>query len=132
VLADRERARAEQVRTQAPSTAPTPVAVAELADGDEIDPGGGVSAVAVAVPGHPPGSVAFHLAGPRMLVSGDTVARRPDGTVIPGVVNVDRTMAVGSRRRQAGLDVDVVCFSHGEPLTEEASAARRAAAANLG
>jgi glyoxylase-like metal-dependent hydrolase (beta-lactamase superfamily II) len=67
-----------------------------LADGDEIDLGGGVSAVAVAAPGHTPGSVAFHLPGPRVLFTGDTVAR------------------------------------HGEPLTEEASAALRAAAANVG
>jgi glyoxylase-like metal-dependent hydrolase (beta-lactamase superfamily II) len=45
-----------------------------------------------------------------------------------GVFNVDRAQAAASFRRLAALDVAVVCFGHGEPLTQDAAAALRNAA----
>jgi glyoxylase-like metal-dependent hydrolase (beta-lactamase superfamily II) len=128
-LADWERPLWEEVSSQLPAQ-PTPLVPPsvdrELADGDE--PGFGDGAVAVAVPGHTPGSVAFYLPRHRVLFTGDAAARGPEGRVICGVFNADRGQAAASFRRLAALDVAVACFGHGEPLTAGAAAAFRAAA----
>jgi len=92
----------------------------EVTDGDPL-PGG---AVVVGVPGHTPGSIAVHLPRERVLFTGDTIARTPDGRVVLGVFNVDRARARASATKQAELDVAVACFGHGEPL-EDASAVLR-------
>jgi glyoxylase-like metal-dependent hydrolase (beta-lactamase superfamily II) len=133
-LADWERPLYDQATSQVTSEAtrepqqpPAPPRIdRELGDDDELAFGGG--AVAVAVPGHTPGSVAIHLPRHRVLFTGDAAARTPDGTVIGGVINVDRAQAAASFRRLAGLDAAVACFGHGEPLTDDATAALRAAA----
>jgi len=130
-LADWERPLHERVMSQLatrPAAPLTPPRIdRELADGDELDFGDG--AVAVAAPGHTPGSVAFYLPRHRVLFTGDAVARGEDGRVIGGVFNVDRAQAASSLRRLAELDTEVACFGHGEPLTADATAALRAAAA---
>jgi glyoxylase-like metal-dependent hydrolase (beta-lactamase superfamily II) len=130
-LADWEVPLFDQVSRHLPAAPPAPVRIdRELDDGDEIAFGGG--AVAVSVPGHTPGSVGFYLPGPRVLFSGDTAARRPNGQVMPGVFNTDRAQATASFRRLAGLDTDIACFGHGQPLTRDAAAQLRAAAQQLG
>ena len=129
-LADWERPIYEQVMSQLPAEPVIPPRIdRELADGDEL--GFGDGAVAVAVPGHTPGSVAFYLPRHRVVFTGDAVARREDGTVICGVFNVNRAQAAASLRRLAGLSVAVACFGHGEPLTGDAAAALQAAARSL-
>jgi glyoxylase-like metal-dependent hydrolase (beta-lactamase superfamily II) len=137
-LADWERPLYEQVTSQATSHVTSPAAPErptpprierELSDGDEL--GFGDGAVAVAVPGHTPGSVAIYLPRHQVLFTGDAAARTPDGTVICGVFNVDRAQAAASFRRLAGLDVAVACFGHGEPLTDDAAAALLSAAERL-
>ncbi|MEU4428796.1 MBL fold metallo-hydrolase [Actinoplanes sp. NPDC024001] len=129
VLSDWEQRLWEQVHTQVPDEPPAPVRVdREVGDGDDIDLGGGVHAVAVAVPGHTPGSVAYYLPEPRILFTGDTIARGPDGTVILGVFNADPARAAASLRRQAELDTDIACFGHGLPAVGDAAAALRQAA----
>jgi glyoxylase-like metal-dependent hydrolase (beta-lactamase superfamily II) len=133
-LADWERPLYAQVTSQSTSeVAQAPVTPPridrELSDGDEL--GFGDGAVAVAVPGHTPGSVAIHLPRHQVLFAGDAAARTPDGTVICGVFNVNRAQAAASFRRLAGLDVAVACFGHGDPLTGDATAALRAAAERL-
>ncbi|WIM92489.1 MBL fold metallo-hydrolase [Actinoplanes oblitus] len=131
-LADWERPLFDQVHSRIPPVPPAPVRVdRELDDGDLIELGDGVRAVALAVPGHTPGSIAFHLPEPRVLFTGDTIARGPDGEVILGVFNVDPVQAITSFRRQARLDTEIVCFGHGQPLTENASTRLRAAAGLL-
>jgi glyoxylase-like metal-dependent hydrolase (beta-lactamase superfamily II) len=133
-LADWERRLFDQVRAQMPPHPPAPAPVRvdqELEDGDLVDLGGGVHAVTVTAPGHTPGSVAFYLPEPRVLFTGDTIARSPDGKVILGVFNVDPIEAVTSFKRQANLDVELACFGHGEPLTENAAAQLKAAAEPL-
>ena len=130
-LADWERPLYDQVTSQAPSQEaaepPAPPRIdRELSDGDEL--GFGDGAVAVAVPGHTPGSVAIYLPRHRVLFAGDAAARTPDGTVICGVFNVDRAQAASSFRRLAALSVDVACFGHGEPIVRDAAGALRAAA----
>jgi glyoxylase-like metal-dependent hydrolase (beta-lactamase superfamily II) len=133
-LADWERPLYDQVASQATSQdaaepAAPPRIDRELSDGDEL--GFGDGAVAVAVPGHTPGSVALYLPRHQVLFAGDAAARTPDGTVICGVFNVNRAQAASSFRQLAALSVDVACFGHGEPLIHDATAALRAAAQRL-
>ena len=64
--------------------------------------------MALAVPGHTPGSVALYLPRHRVLFTGDAVARGQEGKVICGVFNVDRAQAATSLRRLATLDAAVV------------------------
>lgn len=130
-LADWERPIYDQVMSQLPAQPVTPPRIdREIGDGDEL--GFGDGAVAVAVPGHTPGSVAVYLPRHRVLFTGDTVASRGDGTVIGGVFNVDRVQAAASLRRLAELDTTVACFGHGEPVTHHAAAQLRAAAQRTG
>ncbi len=53
-----------------------------------------------------------------MLFTGDTIANV--GTVMLGTFNQDRTQTVASFRRLAALDVETVCFGHGEPIGSRA------------
>jgi glyoxylase-like metal-dependent hydrolase (beta-lactamase superfamily II) len=125
-LADWERPIFERAASLLPAEPPAPVRVdRELDDGDPIDFGGG--AVTVAVPGHTPGSIAIYLPEHRVLFTGDIAARNPQPTgstnpVILGVFNVDPPQAAASFRRLAGLDTEVACFGHGDPITQDAAA----------
>ncbi len=129
-LADWEQPIYEQVMSQLPAQPLIPPRIdRELTDGDKL--GFGDGAVAIAVPGHTPGSVAVYLSRHRVLFTGDAVARRQDGTVICGVFNVNRAQAAASLRRLGGLDATVACFGHGEPLTHDAAAELQSAAQRL-
>ncbi|GAA1542697.1 MBL fold metallo-hydrolase [Actinomadura kijaniata] len=130
VLADWERPIWDGVQARIKDVPePDPVRVTRPLDGgDEIDLGGGTTAVAVAAPGHTPGSVALHLPDERVLFTGDTVARGPDGRVILGVFNCDPEQAAATFRDLASLDAEIACFGHGDPARENAAAELRAAA----
>lgn len=132
VLSGWERHLYDQIHATMPTDPPAPVRVdLELRHGDVIDLGGGVEAVAVAVPGHTPGSVAFHLPRERVLFTGDTIARAPDGTVMLGVFNADPAEAAASMCHQAALRPEIACFGHGDPLTEDTAPRLAEAAARL-
>ena len=92
----------------------------ELDDGESVDDAGG--AVVVSAPGHTPGSIALHLPGQRLLLTGDTATRSGDGITL-GPFNVDRQRSWRSLRRFAALDLDIACFGHGPPLLAGASQA---------
>ncbi len=129
-LAGWERPIYDQVMSQLPAEPVMPPRIdREIEDGDEL--GFGDGAVAVAVPGHTPGSVALYLPQHQVLFTGDAAARGPDGTVICGVFNVNRAQAAASLRRLADLDATVACFGHGEPLTHAAAAELQAAAQHM-
>jgi glyoxylase-like metal-dependent hydrolase (beta-lactamase superfamily II) len=131
-LAGWERPLFEQVTSQLPAAQPAPVPVArEVTDGDELDLGGRTATV-LAVPGHTPGSIGLYFGARQLLLTGDTVARAPDGRVMPGVFNVDRPAAAASFRRLAALDADIACFGHGAPLTGRAGAILRVTAGLAG
>jgi glyoxylase-like metal-dependent hydrolase (beta-lactamase superfamily II) len=100
----------------------------ELEDGDLIEFGGG--ACVIATPGHTDGSIAIHLPEPGVLFTGDTVAHI-DGQVMLGVFNIDRAQTADSFRMLAQVETDLVCVGHGDPITDGAAAALRAAAAQL-
>lgn len=130
LAADWERELFRQVTSGLPAEPVAPVRVdRELDDGDLLDFGGG--ARVVAVPGHTPGSLALHLPGPGVLLTGDAVARGHDGRVMLGVFNADPAGAADSFHRLARLDVDIACFGHGDPLTQDASSHLRAAAEGI-
>ncbi|MFF9202630.1 MBL fold metallo-hydrolase [Streptomyces sp. NPDC014986] len=114
------------VRLLPPPDFEHPARVTELRDGDVLDLGDG--ARVVHVPGHTRGSIALHLPLHGVLFTGDTVAASPvDGTVMPGVFNLDRNQVLAACRRLAALDVEVACFGHGDPVTARADRALRAA-----
>lgn len=95
----------------------------ELSGGEVLDFGGG--AQILHVPGHTPGSIAIYLPEHKTLFTGDTVAN--EGGVLLGVFNQDEDLMLNGFRRLADLDVETVCFGHGEPIVEEAGTALRAA-----
>ncbi|MEV5874628.1 MBL fold metallo-hydrolase [Streptomyces sp. NPDC052101] len=104
-----------------------PASVTAVSDGDVLDFGGG--ARVLHVPGHTDGSIAVFLPAQGVLFTGDTVAASPvDGTVIPGVFNLDRPRLLASLGRLAELDADVACFGHGDAVVGGAAAALRRAA----
>lgn len=125
-LLDWERPIFEQVATQLPPVPPVPLRVDReratatcwTSVGERVWSG---------PRGTPRGSIAVHVPQQRVLFTGDSVARMPQGDVILGVFSVDREQAIMSLRRQAELDVEVVCFGHGEPLVQDAAAGLRAA-----
>ncbi|MFG2681443.1 MBL fold metallo-hydrolase [Streptomyces sp. NPDC048392] len=108
-----------------------PARVTEVADGDVLDFGGG--ARVVHAPGHTDGSIALSLPSRGVLFTGDAVAASPaGGAVMPGGFNVDRQRAVASFGRPAGLDPEVACFGHGDPVTVRAGEALRESARTYG
>ncbi|MEU3842925.1 MBL fold metallo-hydrolase [Streptomyces sp. NPDC028635] len=126
VLQDWERPlHAEVTRGLPPLSEATPPPVAHaVSDGDVLDFGGG--ARVVHVPGHTDGSIALHLPAHGVLFTGDTIAASPvDGTVMPGVFNLDRERALASLRQLAGLETEVACFGHGDAVTAGAGAVLR-------
>ncbi|MFE8947003.1 MBL fold metallo-hydrolase [Streptomyces sp. NPDC007856] len=115
---------AEVARHLPKGTPVPPAAVTGVADGDVLGFGGG--ARVIPVPGHTDGSIALFLPDERVLFTGDTVAASPvDGTVIPGVFNLDRPQLLASVVRLAELDAEVACFGHGDAVVGGAAAALR-------
>jgi glyoxylase-like metal-dependent hydrolase (beta-lactamase superfamily II) len=108
-----------------------PSQVTELSDGDELDFGGG--ARVVHVPGHTDGSIALHLPEYGVLFTGDTIAASPvDGSVMPGVFNLDHSQVLAACHRLAALDTRVACFGHGDPVIGQAGLVFREAADTYG
>ena len=128
-LADWERPIYDQVTRQLPASVPPVRVDRELRDGDELTFGGG--AVILAAPGHTPGSIACYLPQSRVLIAGDTIARRPDGQAMLGVFNTDPAQAASSFGRLAALDTEIVCSGHADPITENAASVLRAATGRL-
>jgi glyoxylase-like metal-dependent hydrolase (beta-lactamase superfamily II) len=89
----------------------------EADDGEPL--GFGDGAVAVRVPGHTDGSIAVHPPRHGVLFTGDTVARAD--RIMPGVFDTDRERTIASMSAPAAPAPSVVCFGHGEPVTEGAA-----------
>jgi glyoxylase-like metal-dependent hydrolase (beta-lactamase superfamily II) len=89
-----------------------------------------IGATVISVPGHTDGSIALHFGEAGALFTGD-VATENQGHVILGPFNHDRTQARESFRRFADIEVDTVCFGHGQPLQgQETRKLRDAASAD--
>jgi glyoxylase-like metal-dependent hydrolase (beta-lactamase superfamily II) len=113
-LTEVERPFAEQITPQVPPAPPVRVG-RQVRDGDAIRGGG----VIVSVPGHTPGSIAVHVPELALLFTGDTIAS-VEGQPILGPFNIDRAEAKLSVKKQAGLQFEVACFGHGDPLVGDA------------
>ncbi|MFI5960306.1 MBL fold metallo-hydrolase [Cryptosporangium sp. NPDC051539] len=96
----------------------------ELAD-DEVLPA--LDARVISTPGHTDGSIALLFEEDGVLFTGD-VATEYEGHVVLGPFNDDRPEARASFRRFATIDVDTVCFGHGQALRGPETAKLRAAA----
>jgi glyoxylase-like metal-dependent hydrolase (beta-lactamase superfamily II) len=119
---------AAAVRQLPQGTPVPPASVTEVSDGDVLGFGGG--ARVIHVPGHTDGSIALFLPAEGVLFTGDTVAASPaDGSVLPGVFNLDRPRLLASVRQLAELDAAVACFGHGDPVLKDAARALREVAA---
>lgn len=106
-----------------------PVEVARrLSGGDDL--GWDQPTCVVEVPGHTPGSIAIHLPDQRLLFTGDNIAAFGDRAIL-GPFNVVRSEAIESFRQLANLDIDIACFGHGDPISQNTSARLRSAAALL-
>ncbi|MFJ9382038.1 MBL fold metallo-hydrolase [Streptomyces sp. NPDC101455] len=96
----------------------------ELDDDEVLD---AIDARVLSTPGHTDGSIALHFPNEAVLFTGD-IATEHQGQVILGPFNHDRALARESFRRFADIDVDTVCFGHGQPLRGDDTALLRAAA----
>ena len=86
----------------------------------------------VHVPGHTPGSVCYYHPGRRIALVGDAINHRRGRLGAPPVTfSPDMTQAHASVEKIAALDLEVCCFGHGPPLTQEATPRVRAFAAAL-
>jgi glyoxylase-like metal-dependent hydrolase (beta-lactamase superfamily II) len=112
-----------QIAGSIPDAAPSRVD-RELDDNAVLD---AIGARVLSTPGHTDGSIALHFPDDAVLFTGD-VATRQQGQVMLGPFNHDRARARESFRRFADIDVDTVCFGHGQPLRGDDTAKLRAAA----
>jgi glyoxylase-like metal-dependent hydrolase (beta-lactamase superfamily II) len=97
-----------------PSAAPARVD-RELGDGEHLE---GLGARVIYTPGHTDGSIAFLFEEAGVLFTGD-VATQQRGQVVLGPFDNDRPKARQSFRKFADIEVDTVCFGHGQPLVGE-------------
>ncbi len=99
---------------------PMPDAVIPLADGDVLPVAGGLEVIHT--PGHTPGSVCLYARRDRLLFVGDVLQRRRTGVVFASWLYSDDVVAArASVKRLAGLDVQMIVFSHYPPLREGAA-----------
>jgi glyoxylase-like metal-dependent hydrolase (beta-lactamase superfamily II) len=104
-----------------------------LADGDEV---GGF--IVIESPGHTPGHLAFWRERDRVLILGDVLFHRNPATFRAGLAEpfefatFDPSANRESARRLAALEPEVVCFGHGEPLTDGARFQEFVAGLSLG
>jgi len=114
VLTPTEEGLYAQAVGHVPDAAPSRVD-RELEDDETLEE---ISVRVISTPGHTEGSIAFYFPDEKILFTGD-VATEQQGQVVLGPFDVDRDAARASFRRLGDLDVDSVCFGHGNPLTGE-------------
>ncbi len=87
---------------------------------------------ALHAPGHAPGQIALYHPERKILITGDALRHVNGQLTLPaGVVTPSRALAVETVRRLAKLDVEILCFGHGPPISEGANERLRAFASTL-
>lgn len=90
-----------------------------LHDGDTIDILGGLKVIHV--PGHTPGSIALYQPEQRIMFFGDVIFNEKSGLrIAPNIFNTDATQTEEAARKLASYPIDIACFGHGEPMSENA------------
>jgi glyoxylase-like metal-dependent hydrolase (beta-lactamase superfamily II) len=116
-----------QIADSIPSAPPARVD-RELGDDEQLE---GLGARVIYTPGHTDGSIAFLFEEAGVLFTGD-VATAQQGQVMLGPFDNDRAAARQSFRKfadiLADIEVDAVCFGHGQPLVGAETGKLRAAA----
>ncbi len=93
----------------------------QLEGGETLSPLGGLKVVHT--PGHTPGSISLFSPQRKLLIVGDALRIWHETIRLPPkLVSADLIQAIESVKRIAQLDFDIICFGHGKPLTEDASA----------
>ncbi len=101
-----------------------------LRGGETLDCMGGLQAVFT--PGHAPGHLAFWQPQKRILFCGDVLFNAPKFGLPPAFLTVDMDENKRSIRKLAELGPEVVCFGHGDPLTQNAAQTLTAFARQIG
>jgi glyoxylase-like metal-dependent hydrolase (beta-lactamase superfamily II) len=96
----------------------------ELGDDEHLDE---LGARVIYTPGHTDGSVIFLFEEAGVLFTGD-VATQQQGQIVLGPFDNDRPTARQSFRKLADINVDAVCFGHGQPLVGDETNKLKAAA----
>ena len=97
----------------------------QLEGGEVFSPLGGLKVIHT--PGHTPGSISLYAPQKKLLIVGDALNSPPMPTrarlrFSSKLVCSDLTQAIDSVKQIAQLDFDILCFGHGKPLTNDASA----------
>ena len=96
-----------------------------LQDREVIEAPGGLQVLHA--PGHTPGSIALYQPERRILFCGDVFFNKNPMTGKEGLqlslplFTLDMRQARESARKLAALPVEVLCFGHGEPISEGAN-----------
>jgi len=109
-----------------PNTRTKSVAVGRIVEDGEIMPDvmGGLQAIHT--PGHAPGHVAFWQAEHGVLFCGDVIFHMRKNMSLPWVMlTVDMEQDKQSVKKLAQLTPKIICFGHGEPITENATSRLR-------
>ncbi|MFN8375205.1 MAG: MBL fold metallo-hydrolase [Anaerolineae bacterium] len=88
----------------------------EVGDGDTIDAFGGLQVLLT--PGHSPGHLTFWQPEKRLAIIGDVLFHVLGVRLPPGFLTVDMEEDKRSVRKVANLNPDIVCFGHGDPITQ--------------
>ena len=84
-------------------------------------------------PGHSPGHISFWQPEQRILITGDTMMHLFGGLRLPiALFTVDMAENKRSIQKLADLNPAVLCFGHGEPITQNAAESLRAFAQRIG
>jgi len=104
----------------------------EIGEGDVLsEVMGGIHVIAT--PGHSAGHLAFWNPEKRTLICGDVIMRFAWGLQRPfSFFTVDAAENDRSIRRVAELDAEVICFGHGNPITENTAQTIRSFAHKIG
>jgi len=86
----------------------------------------------VFTPGHAPGHISFWQPQKRVLFTGDVIFNLPRLTLPWAFLTVDMEEDKRSIKKLVELNASVVCFGHGQPITENASEKLRAFAVKVG
>ena len=92
----------------------------QLAGGEVLSPLGGLEVIRT--PGHTPGSISLFSPQKKLLIVGDTLNNRHNRLrICPKFVSTNVAQAIDSIKQIAQLDFDILCFGHGNPITEDAT-----------
>lgn len=107
----------------------TPVDLA-LQGGETLPVLGGLQALLT--PGHAPGHLTFWQPAKRIAICGDVLFNAPRLSLPPDFLTFDIDEDRRSVRKLVDLEPAVVCFGHGQPLTQNAAGVLRAFAQKIG